>query len=358
MNSVSKRKHFRRWLTGLGLWVMIVLVYSTRISPQVNSWLGMLKLTAADWFIWLFFAPAIIHIDQRIPLSRDAFIKRFLCHFPLSLLVTVITIYGRSVFMFMAGFGGQTGNPLQPLDVLRRSFGGGFHFHLMIYWAIIGIHLAYDYSNLLRDRDISLAETRLNALRTQMHPHFLFNALNTIAADVVRDHIASRRMLGQLGELLHYSLDYSEEQRIPLSQEITFIDRYLALQKARYKERLEVSMTVGSETLDAMIPTFILEPFVENAIRHGITSRSQKGVLEIKAHKERDRLHLSVRDDGPGLPPDWNLEQTEGLGIRNTRERLRCLYGKNNFVFKVANVEAGGVLVELLLPFQSANDLG
>jgi two-component system LytT family sensor kinase len=357
MKMSSLRKWFGHWPIAVGLWAMIVLVYSTRISTQMSSWLEMLKFTAADWFIWVLFAPLIIHLDKRIPVSRDAFIKRFLCHIPLSLLVTVFTIYGRSVIIFMAGVGEQTGNPAHPLDVLWRSFRGGFHFHLLIYWAIIGINLAYGYSNLLKDREISLSEARLNTLRSQMHPHFLFNALNTISAHVDIDARIARRMLEQLGELLRYSLDYSEEQKIPLAEEIAFIERYLALQKARYKKRLEVRISVDPETLYATIPTFILTPLVENAVVHGIAAHFQKGVVEICAKREKDRLHLSVRDDGPGLPPGWNLGQAAGIGIRNTRERLRCLYREEDFAFNVTNAEGGGVLAEIVLPFHSGNGL-
>jgi two-component system LytT family sensor kinase len=367
MNMTSIRKHLGQWLIALGLWLLIVLLYSTRTTPPPNfkgSWPDMLKFTAGDWFIWVLFAPAIIHLDRRLPVARGALLQRLLYHIPLCLLVTSFATYGRWVIMFMLGFSGLIGSSPLPFDVLRESWNGFFHFYFLIYWAIVGVFVAFDHNNLLKEREIKtaelerlLSEAHLETLRNQMHPHFLFNALNTISAHVENNPRAARRMLEQLGELLRFSLDYAEDQEIPLSEEMIFIDRYLALQKARFEERLEVTVSVVPETLAAMVPTFILEHLVENAIRHGIAPRSQKGVMEIQTKKEKDRLHLSVRDNGPGLPPNWNVEKSAGIGISNMRERLRCLYGEENFTFNITNAEGGGVLAELLLPFHSADEL-
>jgi two-component system LytT family sensor kinase len=269
------RRRFGHWLLALGLWMLIVLFYSTRTNPPgiTDTWLKSLIITAGQWFIWVLFAPAIIRLDRMLPVPRDALLWRFLCHIPLCLLVTTCTIYVADAVML--GFRGEFNRFSLSFEVLRHSWAGIFHIQVLIYWAIVGVYVAYDYNNLLKEREIKtaelerlLSEARLDTLRKQMHPHFLFNALNTISAHVERDPRAARRMLEQLGELLRFSLDYSEDQEIPLSKEMIFIDRYLALQKARFEERLEVKVSVEPETLAAMVPTFILEPLVENAIRH------------------------------------------------------------------------------------------
>ncbi len=363
MNLTSIKKSLGRWLIGLGLWSLLILIYSThRPPPEIPvTWFETLKLSISEWCIWLLLAPILIGLDRKLPVPDGAFLQRFLYHIPLSLLISLFAINVSSFIIELAqGEIADLSFSFASFELLRR---GRFLTHFLIYWVIISVYMLYNYNNLLKNREIqtakleqSLAEARLNTLRSQMHPHFLFNALNTISAHVVRDPRAARRMLEQLGELLRFSLNYSEEQEIPLAEEMAFIKRYLALQKARFAERLEVSIAVDTETLDAMVPPLLLEHFVENAIRHGIAPRSQKGVVEIQTQKEKDRLRLIVRDDGPGLSPGWNAAQDAGIGISNTRERLRSLYGEENFIFNVTNAEGGGVRVELLLPFHAADE--
>ena len=134
-------------------------------------------------------------------------------------------------------------------------------------------------------------------------------------------------MLEQLGDLLRLALDHAEDQVIPLQRELAFVDRYMKLQKVRYEDRLDVVLDVDPLALQALVPTFILQPLLENAIRHGIATRSAPGQIEIQAWCEGDVLHLSVRDDGPGLAANWDIERGAGVGLSNTRERLKRLYG-------------------------------
>ena len=134
-------------------------------------------------------------------------------------------------------------------------------------------------------------------------------------------------MLEQLGDLLRLALDHAEDQVIPLQRELAFVDRYMKLQKVRYEDRLDVVLDVDPLALQALVPTFILQPLLENAIRHGIATRSAPGQIEIQAWCEGDALHLSVRDDGPGLAVNWDIERQAGVGLSNTRERLKRLYG-------------------------------
>jgi sensor histidine kinase YesM len=159
-------------------------------------------------------------------------------------------------------------------------------------------------------------------------------------------------MLEQLGDLLRLSLDHAGEQEIPLQQELAFVDRYLKLQKIRYEDRLDVIVDVEPTALRALVPTFILQPLLENAIRHGIATRAAAGTIEIQAWQEATALHLSVHDDGPGLPADWDPDRGLGVGLSNTRERLRRLYGREQS-FRITGAPGAGVQVDLTLPFRA-----
>jgi two-component system, LytTR family, sensor kinase len=249
------------------------------------------------------------------------------------------------------------------LAPLIFAWRGMFHWNLLVYWVIVGAYVAYDYYDNFRERQLRtvelerlLAESRLEALRAQLHPHFLFNALNAISAHVEREPRTARRMLEQLGELLRLTLDHCEDQEIPLEREISFLDRYLAIQQVRFEDRLEAKVEIAPETLDALLPTFILQPMVENAIQHGVSRRSSKGSIGVTAWREHQRLRLRVWDDGPGLPAGWDPEEQQGLGISNTRERLRRLYGDTGHTFEVVNDSGGGVSVNISLPFRRARE--
>lgn len=346
-------------MVAFGIWSLLILFSTRNPSPiPTRSWFESLKLTANEWLIWMFLAPVVIRLDRWLPVSRNALFQRFLYHIPLGLGMSTFAILLRE----LTTFAGEKYTFSLSFEMLEQSWTNRFHIHVLMYWLIIGTYMLFEYNTQLKEQELQtselqrlLTEARLNALRSQMHPHFLFNALNTISAHVERDPRSARRMLEQLGELLRFSLDYSQTQKIPLSEEIGFINRYLALQKARFEERLEVNITLDPETLNALVPTFILEPLVENAIRHGIATRSQKGVVEILAKKEKNELHLTVRDDGPGLSPDWDLERDAGIGINNTHKSLRFFYGEKSSIFNITNAEGGGVIVDLLLPLQYAN---
>jgi LytS/YehU family sensor histidine kinase len=159
-------------------------------------------------------------------------------------------------------------------------------------------------------------------------------------------------MLTGLSELLRHALDNIGAQEVLLKQEIDFLERYLEIEQVRYNDRLRVHLKIDRETLDALVPNLILQPLVENAIRHGIGKRLTAGVLEISARRENGRLQLEVRDDGPGLPENWPHASGKGIGLANTRARLRQLYGEAQ-EFKLCNAESGGTIATLLIPFQS-----
>jgi LytS/YehU family sensor histidine kinase len=183
----------------------------------------------------------------------------------------------------------------------------------------------------------------------QLQPHFLFNTLHSISALMHRDVEAADRMLTRLSDLLRLTLESASTPEVPLSRELDFLDAYLEIQQTRFEERLEVVRDIDPLALDALVPNLLLQPLVENAIRHGVANRTTGGRVEISARRENGRLTLSVRDDGPGLSPNAG----QGVGLSNTRARLEHLYGEAQSL-ALANDPAGGVRVTVVAPYRSA----
>jgi LytS/YehU family sensor histidine kinase len=197
-----------------------------------------------------------------------------------------------------------------------------------------------------------LSEARLQALKMQLQPHFLFNTLNAISALIPDEAKPARRMIARLGDLLRVTLEHEETQEVTLREELAFLEPYLEIEQARLEDRLTVVMNIAPETLDALVPHLMLQPLVENAIRHGIAARIEPGRVEISSSREpADRLQLEIRDDGRGLNGDGGVSSRRGVGLTNIRSRLEQLYGGGHH-FKLENQAAGGVLVQINLPFR------
>jgi hypothetical protein len=197
-----------------------------------------------------------------------------------------------------------------------------------------------------------LNRAKLEALRLQLQPHFLFNTLNAISTLVHRDPRAADELIGDLSELLRLSLQTSENE-VPLSRELELLDCYLAIEKIRLGERLRIVREIDPAALPVLVPTFVLQPLAENAIRHGIEPRREPGTLTLTARTEGDRLHIAVSDDGVGLKPAEPRAARRGIGLANTEERLRALHG-GTAQLELTSPESGGVRVELTLPAKTA----
>jgi signal transduction histidine kinase len=229
-------------------------------------------------------------------------------------------------------------------------------FFMLLYWAIVGTHRFMDYIRKKRQYELmtsrlkeQLAWARLDALKNQLHPHFLFNTLNTISSLVHEDPDAADWMLSRLGDLLRMSLSRLEVQEVSVKDELEFIDNYLEIQKIRLQDRLLVSTQISPEVLDTLVPTLILQPIVENAVRHGISAQRSGGNLVIRASREDGIAIIEVEDSGPGIS-DAHVER--GTGLRNTKERLKHHYGSNH-VFEIGKGEMGGALVTIGVPYST-----
>ena len=226
--------------------------------------------------------------------------------------------------------------------------------------------MAWDYAAEARQRELeaarletqaaqlgaSLTEARLRALQAQLNPHFLFNALNAISAFTERAPQTARRMMAELGDLLRASLDHADRQEVPLSEELGFLEHYLAIERLRFEDRLTMTVVASPDVRRALVPSFLLQPLVENAIRHGAGTRVQRGHISIEAGREGDRVVLRVEDDGAGLPEGWRLEDHGGIGLLNTARRLAALYGADQH-FSVESLPDAGVRVRISLPLRT-----
>src|SRR5260370_14680301 len=345
-----------RWALAFLGWTLIGLFYLTKMGMNGPSaaYGDSLKYSLTYWYIWGALTPVIIMVDRRLPAARDAILRRGLLHVPLSFLFTALYVYGLEGARSLVGL--PSAFALSPHPLQMTWLDGSFHWYYLVYWLIVGIYAAFDYSKILRERQLRtgeldrlLTESRLNTLRSQLHPHFLFNTLNAISAHVERNPRVARRMLEQLGDLLRLSLERAEQQEIPLEQELAFLDRYLALQKVRFEDRLDVEVDVEPATLHCLVPTFLLQPLVENAIKHGIAPRSSRGLVRLSAWRENEDLRLRVTDDGPGLPDGWRLDTHQGVGLSNTMGRLEQLYGGSGHAFKIGDGLEAGVSVDVRL---------
>ena len=355
--------------TALGLWGALVLLFAAPLAlTGPVSWRQAVSFGGSFWALWLLFLPAVAWLSFRFPIER----RRLLRNVGLHLLACLLIVgTNRATFRAVA----RVFPPAQRSERPGRSPGsktdrlgppGAFGVFLglraaldvLVYWSLVGVCQAITNFRSSQERErraveleARLTSAKLQALRMQINPHFLFNTLNSIAALVYVNPRAADEMLGDLGELLRRSLDSMEEQEIPLAQELEFIGAYMSIEQKRFGERLRLEQSVPDELMKALVPALILQPLVENAIRHGIEPRRGPGLISIEAKPEDKHLHLIVRDNGRGLPgADLNSSARRGIGLANTEARLQGLYGQDQS-FSFGRAEPQGCRVDIRLPF-------
>jgi two-component system LytT family sensor kinase len=344
-----------RWVAYLLSWTIVGLFFSSQTylaykysggTPHLGA---ILKFSFSEWYIWALLAPGVMGLARRLSLEHGRRARNF------SILAVA------SVGVALAHWG---------LNNLCRRYVWGFpgavslvysfHSNLVTYWVLVGATLGYDYYVRYRHGELhaaqlsaQLAQAQLQALRNQLHPHFLFNTLNAIATLVHRDPEAADQMIARLSDLLRLTLEGIGVQEVPLAKEIDFLRGYLEIEQARFGDRLTVEMQIAPDVLGARIPYLILQPLVENAIRHGIAPCSRPGRVVIRAESENGILVLEVRDNGPGLAAGLDTLALQGMGLSNTRSRLEKLYGERQR-FEMKNGPNGGFIVTLTFPFEAA----
>jgi two-component system, LytTR family, sensor kinase len=363
----TQRGWFVRTLTKS--WLLraaMVVIVSSAIGflfalPEWNMGMGW-KEPVALWWAWGLVTPLILVVDRRLPYAGRQLGRRVAAHAVASLIFTTISMY--LFFALRVVMEDSTLLPkgihwgvLKPASMLSNA--GWLVWGCLIYWMITGALLAYRYYERFMSTELQLermeksySHARLNALRMQLDPHFLFNALNTISSHVERDPKLTRLMIEHLGDLLRMSLESKDRQEVPLAEELAFLDHYLAIQRIRFGRRLRVEIQIAPEVRYASVPSLFLQPLVENAIRHGISPRASGGTVLVEAKPVGENLIIRVSDDGAGLPQGWTVEKCTGLGLSVTRERIAGLYPNEEARFSIGPRADGGTVVEIVLPLR------
>jgi signal transduction histidine kinase len=351
-----------RWaLLSFAFWTAVGLVSALPLLGESTDLRKTLLSAMADWWSWGLLLPGIIALDRSLPFSSRQLARRVIAQL---VLAPIVSIGYRYVLAFM-----QAAIHLEPWSSLLGKgvlIGAtrGIFWSMLEYCVIVGAWETYQYQRQYLSAELQMerlertsSEAHLNALRMQLDPHFLFNALNTISAQVEREPKLARKMIEHLGDLLRLSLQSHGKQEIPLSEELSFLDHYLAIQEIRFGDKLRFEMKISPEVEQALVPSLLIQPIVENAIRHGISKRARGGFIQLTAECLNNRLLLRVLDDGVGLPPNWTLESQTGLGLSLTRERIAVLHPGDASRFDVLRRSGGGTEVVISFPIRMVEKL-
>lgn len=387
---MTSRVGIRRWIglgaLILGIWMLSVLAFAGELVFAGSlKWREALDLSIRDWLPWIALGPAVAWLASRFPLDRHRLPTSLPIHcLGCALAVALCDGLARPLAVVpqppapadllpspgappvpppppagesfpenppQAPPAQAAPIPPRPMEALVRRAKS----NLPVYWLIVSMAQAARLYRRAQARErralelqTHLVRARLEALRMQLHPHFLFNALNAISALVHKDPRAADDMIGNLSELLRVALDVSGQEEIPLRQELQVLDRYLAIQRCRFGERLAVAKAIDPAVLGAFVPALILQPLVENAIRHGLDPRPGPGCITIQARRLESRLRLAVSDNGGGVPAPSGPK--EGIGLSNAKARLIELYGAAGRLSFSSRAD-GGCVVELEIPF-------
>ena len=353
----------QKWPIRLGLiwsvWTVMAFFFATQVymlyyhEEKPVPFSRALFVEGVGCFLWALATPLVLGLARRFRIERNNWRRRVPLHFAIGLgLISTLMTIDYVVYMFGTG---------RPSNLTLLHVGQFLVYNvdrwLLTYWVIVLSSHAFNYYKSFRKGELNaarlrtqLAQAQLEALKMQLQPHFLFNTLHSISALLNKDVDGARTMITRLGDFLRLTLENSGAQEVPLQQEIEFLNGYLEIERIRFQDRLTTNVEIDPAVLDVCVPNLILQPIVENAMRHAIATNPNAGRIEILAGARNGMLRIQVRDNGPGLPlvpGAGNLKQ--GVGLANTRARLERLYGSNH-LFELANEPAGGFVVTLEIP--------
>ena len=353
-----------KWLTIWGVWTLFGLFFTTQLALQSQLWKTpvpfwrILSWQMVSGYVWFALSPLILFLTNKFPFEGHRWRRSLAVHIVAGIAIALIQQVIDALVLPVLGY--PPGRPpfASFLEAYQYFVFVNLHLSVLIYAGVVGIKSAYSYYQKYRERELQasqlearLAQSRLQVLKMQLHPHFLFNTLNAISELIYKDPESADRMLTDLSDLLRLSFENLEVQEISLKQELEFLEKYLEIEQMRFHDRLTVDMKIAPDTLDACVPNMILQPLVENAIKHGIAPRSSGGRIDINTERNNGHLEISVIDDGLGIPFGDIETLPEGVGLSNTRRRLRHLYGDRH-KFDLVALEKGGVGVTLEIPFK------
>jgi signal transduction histidine kinase len=343
----------------VALWSLVGLAIASEIYLSSNflgrsiTWGEAISDSLEDWYVYGLLSLPVVWLARHYPPERGSRWVTSCVHLVAALAFSIVYILARTLVGladgWVTGEGASFGEIFHPL--LVRTF----PFNLLVYGVILSVSHALDYYRKYHERTVQtlelerhLTEARLQALLHQLKPHFLFNTLNGIASLMHTDVDAADRMLVRLSELLRITMSHTGAPQTTLREEIAFLERYLEIEKIRFRNRLDVEIDVDDDAIDAQVPSLILQPMVENAMRHGVEPNARMGRIELRGKRIDDTLVLTVTDNGSGIPAGGPRQ--EGIGIANTRARLAELYG-NLQKFELVNRPEGGLCVRITIPF-------
>ncbi len=345
----------KHWGTRLALAILVWSAIGVAFSlPYILLGRGFSNLHSImiKWYLWGALLPLMFSVDDRLAAACKRPLQLLAAHAAFGLSLAALHAAVSTTLEYHLGvniFFNPWPNPLRLFDAILRD--------CLVYCMLLAAMKAFKYyrrhlfDELQLERlERSFVETRLNALRMQLDPHFLFNSLNGISAYIGYDPKRARKMIEHLGDLLRLSLETRNRQEVTLAEEIAFLDHYLALHRMRFEDRLSVTVSVMPDVEQARIPSLLLQPLVENAIRHGIGGRVSGGNIAVSARRAGGKVDIRVIDDGVGLPPDWQMASSQGLGLSVTRERLLAMYPAGSSDFTVAPHAGGGTEARISLP--------
>ena len=362
--SLLERRWFK-WIVYFLIWTAVGFFFASysplwgrQVFKAPISWDEALVTNLVFYYIWACLAPIVLWLGRRFRFERATWFSSLVVHIPTSIVVSAVQL-------FIAEIVSQSLSP-EPLKLyeafreIQRTVAMYFHMNLLTYWAVLGVGYGREYYLKFRDREMravqlqaQLTQAQLQALKMQLHPHFLFNTFNTISSLMHQSVDEADRVLAVLGDLLRYSLQNVGVQEVTLSEELEFLKKYLEIEHARFGDRLRVKFDIDPEVLDEKLPNLILQPLVENSIRYAVAPRANGGSVEISVRRDYRTLQITIVDDGPGLPAGFTLQTSKGIGLRNSAFRMEQLYGKAQR-FELVNRSPNGLQISILIPLRPA----
>lgn len=362
MNASDMHNRWVRYAAAFAGFVLLGFLLSVEL--YLNNRAGM-KMGSVDFLdvaipqfgraiMWALLTPLILRMREKMPLNYGGWAVGPAFHLVMSFVVMAVYYLGRMLAYRLLFSESSTEAPFW--ESATQNFYGRNLIDMAYYWAVLAFGHSLDIYHRYKNEELKaaqlesrLVETELKALREQLRPHFLFNTLNTIAV-LVRENKNDEavNLIARLSSLLRMSLDNTGVPEVTVRQEMDFLARYIDIQKARFSDRLNVGISIEPAAMEARIPNLLLQPLVENAIVHGIASKTGPGRVDVFGRVENGRLHLEVRDDGPGLG-DGQKRAKEGVGLTNTRERIAKIYGSQGQL-SLRSEPGRGVTVQIVLP--------
>lgn len=351
---------FLAW-TALGLFMFSQGMVQKLFTHDPFPWWHHLTSWMVGVYVWFLITPVVLWLGRRFPLERKHWIRKTAAHVVISVAISIVQLAWEAAIL----------RSLRLFPSIMTSFAAtlvflliiGFHQGILTYWSILAVQYGFGWYKRYQERkqealrlelrssqlESQLVQAHLSTLKMQLQPHFLFNTLNAIMV-LVRQQKGreAEEMLGRLSDLLRCVLEDVDAQEVPLRRELEYLQLYLSIEQVRFQDRLRVEIAADPGVLDAAVPHMVLQPIVENAIRHGIGRSSSAGSIRISACLVNGTLEMKVQDDGPGLAPA-GTDRTHGIGLANTRARLNQLYG-DAARLSVENGEDGGVSATVVLP--------